>query len=79
MGVHCIHVLQHQHAEQLGVRLQYQRAGAHHPPQFWKRDHDDSRLPTWEALQPSANPERCAFDNGRAHQCVGRFGAQGES
>ena len=72
IGRRCDNVFQYQHAEQLGICIQHQRACTHHSPQFWKRVHDGSWLVDWKTLLSTASHFRVGIDGGCVDICVGR-------
>lgn len=78
MGFHRCAAFQHQHAEQLGVRVQHQCAGAHHSAQLWQCNDYACRGHSREAIQPVADTERGLAYHRRARQCLGRLRRQGK-
>jgi hypothetical protein len=79
MGVHRFPVLQHQHAEQLGVCLQHLSARAHYPAQLRQRYHHAGRRREGEAVLEAASYECCDTYGWCACECLGGFDEQGKS
>ena len=77
MGIHCFPILQHQHAEQLGVCVQHLCPRTHHLAQFRQRDDDVGWRCQGKAVFETASVKRRPVDGRRACECVGRFDEQG--
>lgn len=71
MGIHCFPVLQHQHAQQLGLCVQHFCSCTHYLAQFRQRDDDVGWRCQGKAVFETASVERRPVDGRRACECVG--------